>query len=419
MEVRGNAGNDTFEIRSGRVKINYRTSTQGIDVDLAAGRASNDGFGGVDTIIGDVRELEGGDGDDTIRGAMENVRASTGDDRIVYTDGSTYGQVSYSRLTIGGIRVTLNGGVNRATVDKGSAGTDTIVGVADLLGWYAGGFGIYGTSSNDVFNLTMDDEQWVQVGGGAGDDTFNIQADIGAGGYVCIDYRNAQNGIDVDLRAGTARNDGFGDVDTINGDVRQIRGSDFTDIIRGGDNNEHFIGRQGDDIIDGRGGFDALRFDRSCCATIRNLEVDLGAGTATGTWNGAAFNYTISSIEEVRSGDSDDDLVGSPGDDRLRGGEGEDFLEGGPGNDRLDGGDGEDTFYFEPGHGEDVISDFTDGEDTIVLRGFGVSKSEVLSNAGPWSDGIGVSIDLSGHGGGNIDLEGFDFNDLDESDFLL
>ena len=75
-------------------------------------------------------------------------------------------------------------------------------------------------------------------------------------------------------------------------------------MIRGSGNNEHFIGRQGDDDIDGRGGWDVLRFDRSCCATIRGLDVNLGAGTATGTWNGQAFAYSIANIEEVRGSDS-------------------------------------------------------------------------------------------------------------------
>ena len=505
MQVGGGAGNDTFNVRliGGWVRINYHHAPDGVNVDLRAGRARNDGFGDVDTFTGDipkgvagsefsdvlrgsdrdewffgrrgndnidggggsdmlqfgyssrfssyvdVRDLDvdleagtatgtwngnafsytisnieqvwGGVGNDTLRGAIEEVRASTGNDTITYTDGSVYGEIDYYNLglTSGGIRVTLDGGANRATVDKGAAGVDTIVDIADLMSWDGGGFGIYGTNSNDIFNLTIGDEQWMQVGGGAGDDTFNVQADLQSGRLVRIDYKNAQNGVDVDLRAGRAHDDGFGDVDTIHGDVSQIRGSDFADVIRGSDNDEHFIGRQGDDIIDGRGGHDVLRFDRSCCATIRNLDVSLKAGTATGTWNGSTFSYTISSIEEVRGGDSDDNLIGSPGGDRLRGGEGSDFLDGGSGNDELDGGDGEDIFLFEHGHGEDYISDFTDGEDIIILSGFGVSKSEVLSNAGPWSEGVGVWIDLSGYGGGRIDLGSFDFNNLDESDFLL
>ena len=174
MEVRGNAGNDTIDIRSGRVKINYRTSTEGIAVDLAAGRASNDGFGGVDTFSGNVYDVEGGDGDDTILGTdgqdrldggagndvlnpkdndgnnADNVWASVGNDRIVYTDSTSgYQGLWYSRpwreaptaLDETGITVTLNGATNTATVSKGSAGTDTIVDISNPLdaGWTTGG----------------------------------------------------------------------------------------------------------------------------------------------------------------------------------------------------------------------------------------------------------------------------------------
>ena len=83
------------------------------------------------------------------------------------------------------------------------------------------------------------------------------------------------------------------------------------------------------------------------------------------------------------------------------------------------GGAGRDQFIFERGHGDDYISDFTNGEDVIVLRGLGVSKSDVLANAGPWSEGTGTWINLTAWGGGAISLGGFDFANLDESDFLL
>ena len=39
MQVVGGAGNDTFNIRSGLVRLDYRDSPAGVDVDLGAGRA--------------------------------------------------------------------------------------------------------------------------------------------------------------------------------------------------------------------------------------------------------------------------------------------------------------------------------------------------------------------------------------------
>ena len=398
---RGMAGNDRIDGGGGwdRLQFGYGSrfaaylDVKDLQVDLDAGTATGTWNGTPFTYsISNIEEVLGGTGNDVIRGAIGQVEGSPGDDRIVFTDstGNTYGEVDYWRLAGNGIRATLAG--NGATVDKGSAGTDTIEGIAALLA--GDGFGLYGSSSNDVFNLTLRD-QWMQVGGLGGNDTFNL-----SGGSFRIDYGSAPGGIHVDLGAGRARNDGYGGTDTYSGRVWEIRGSHFTDTIIGSGNDESFIGRRGNDTIDGRGGWDRLRFDRGS-QSIRNLVVDLSEGTATGTWNGEAFAYRISNIEYVRGGSGDDILIGDAGNNRLR------------------GGPGDDQFVFVRRHGRDVIDDFTNGEDVIVLRGLSITKSVVLANAGPWSEGTGTWINLSAHGGGEISLGGFDFANLDASDFLL
>ena len=461
MEVRGEAGNDRIDIRAGTVAINYRTSTQGINVDLGSGRVSNDGFGGVDTIIGDVYRVEGGPGDDTLRGSDgddrldggpgddvlnpgdnecgdEEIRGSAGDDRIVYTDSgaNAWQGLTYDRLNTGGITATIDGTANRATVDKGAAGTDTIMDIANALDADCG-FGLYGTRFDDIFHLTLNDRppwQWMLVRGGAGNDTFN-------GNASRIDYRDAPSGIDVDLGVGKAHDDGFGDVDTINGDSYEIRGTDFNDVIRGSDGDESFVGCGGDDVIDGGGGFDRLRFDRGCGATMGAVKVDLEAGTATGTWDGSAFSYTISNIEFVRGGPGDDRIIGSDGDNRLEGRGGDDILVALEGNDRLYGGDGDDILvgiggrdrpeqlrggagddtFIILGDGTNTIEDFTNGEDLIDLNEWGIqSHADVLAVTSLAPDGNGVWIDLSRYGGEGIYLwQYFDIDGLDASDFLL
>jgi Ca2+-binding RTX toxin-like protein len=46
---------------------------------------------------------------------------------------------------------------------------------------------------------------------------------------------------------------------------------------------------------------------------------------------------------------------------------GDDSLNGGLGFDVLTGGSGQDTFQIQPGKGNVVIMDFTDGEDKILI----------------------------------------------------
>jgi Ca2+-binding RTX toxin-like protein len=92
--------------------------------------------------------------------------------------------------------------------------------------------------------------------------------------------------------------------------------------------------------------------------------IDLGDGRdlydgRTGTQSGG-----------VDGGDGNDTLLGGKGSDTLIGGNGDDILSGGIGNDILTGGAGHDTFRFEAGSGADQITDFTAGEDVIVVVGY-------------------------------------------------
>ena len=480
MEVRGEAGNDRIDIRSGAVNVNYRSSTGGIHADLSTGRVSNDGFGDADTIIGDVNELVGGGGNDTLLGSDgrdrlyggdgddvlnprdndgdgDDVFGSVGNDRIIYTDSTVNWQaLYYSRpwqetrtpLDESGIVVTLDGAANTGRVTKGSNGTDTIVDIASPLyaGATTGGWGLHGTKGDDTFNLTLDRRQWMQVQGGEGNDTFNIrthrwESEELPSSTVRIDYQHAPGGVDVDLQAGVAHDDGWGDRDTFtfnDGDF-EIRGSDFSDTLRGSNGDDRFIGRRGDDVIDGRGGYDQLRFDRS---GVQHVAVDMLEGTATGVWGGSAFldttawwyygsqserlvsntfSYRISNIERIRgSRTGDDELLGSNGDDRLEGNGGDDFIDGRGGNDRLYGGDGDDVFRFDTGDGDDRIYDFGNGDNVLLLIDLGItSKDQDLNNAYAWDEGTGVHIDLTSFGGGRIDLIGFHRDDFDASDFLI
>ena len=571
MTVVGNAGADTFDIKSGTVRIDYQTSPGGVDVDLAAGRANDDGFGSADTIdgtvwgvagsdfsdvirgsdndetftgragndqidggggfdrlqfgssnpryapfwdIGDIdldlragtvtgtwngeafsytlsniERVHGGSGDDILQGTdggdrlgggggddtinprsndwtirSDFIDGSTGNDEIVYTDST--GDDAYQHLSylwvhdayhdVEGLTITIDGSANYATVDKGTDGIDTIVDIVNPLS--KAGFGIQGTSADDVFDVNLDDGQWMQVTGGPGNDRFETRDVIPR-----IDYASPtpRNGIDVDLAAARAHDDGFGDVDTYIGRVREIRGSDLSDTIRGSDNDESFIGRRGNDVIDGRGGWDVIRFDRN---SVGDVHVDLEAGTATGIWGDSAFTHTtpwflepiveqvigsvfayeLSNIEEVHGSDSGNDRIdgddadnrllgeggndildGRAGDDRLDGGNGDDILVGGPGENTFHGGNGRDTFVIGYKDGpRQLIDDFTKGEDRIDLNAWGIeSHADVLSAVSIDENDTGLRIDLThfaDDGIFEILLLG-DFNplSLDASDFLL
>ena len=89
--------------------------------------------------------------------------------------------------------------------------------------------------------------------------------------------------------------------------------------------------------------------------------------------------------------------------------------DGTSGNDTLTGGAGADAFVFDPDHGNDVVTDFTNGEDVIDLSAF--SSISDFSDLTITSDENGVTIDLGAHGGGTILLQGVAIADLDAEDF--
>ena len=406
----GTTGHDTLDGLGGDDSL-----SGGEGNDLLIGGEGGDtlwGATGNDTLLGGdgIDSLDGGPGDDVLnpgdnQRAYDWISASQGNDTIVYTDNETGFQDLFYGYFFDGIEVSIDGVDNVATVDKGSAGSDTLVDIANPLG--AWGFGVHGTAFDDVFNLRLDEGDWISAGGDSGNDTFSIEG----AGFVHLDYATAANGIVADLGTGLVADDGHGDVDTIYGRVDQVAGSFRSDSIIGGDHDERFVGRGGNDSIDGGDGFDTLRFDY---AQVGHVRANLAAGTARGTWDNEAFAYHITNIEalwgspgndslagtggaeELRGNDGNDHLLGRGGDDTIDGGAGKDVAHGGTGNDRLEGGAGNDR--LSGNEGDDTI-DGGAGRDTLL----GATGDDVLRG--------GAGNDVHWGGTGDDSMEGGEGDD--------
>ncbi|MFC3616174.1 calcium-binding protein, partial [Lutimaribacter marinistellae] len=348
--MRGMAGDDTFNIVAGpgTVRLDYRATSvaTGIVADLSTGIVSEDGFGGRDTITGDTLDqirgtnlddtilgsaeddhirgsggndsLTGGDGSDTLRGGagddvlnpgdnddFDEVDPGAGNDTIILSDLAN-GHVFLGNFELeSGITVNVDGAANTGSVDKGTAGTTSLVDVqTPMLG---GGVGIAGSNFDDVFNVTVAEGGFAYVRGYAGNDTFNISDDAGR---LRLDYKSSSvsNGVVADLGAGIVSEDGFGGSDTITGaSVDRFRGTDLDDSISGGSGDDGIEGVGGNDTIFGRGGDDFLD-----------------------------------------GGDGNDILNAGDGADTLRGGSGDDTLVAGnsDGYSELDSGSGDDRIEF-------------------------------------------------------------------------
>ena len=141
---------------------------------------------------------------------------------------------------------------------------------------------------------------------------------------------------------------------TVNGEEVSsviIVGSANADQLTGSSGNDSINGAKGNDILNGGAGKDTLN-----------------GGAGNDLLNGGAGNDNLSGgigKDTLDGGAGNDLLYGREGNDSLSGGAGKDTLHGGIGDDTLTGGKGNDLFIYNDGN--DVITDYTVGEDVIRL----------------------------------------------------
>jgi Ca2+-binding RTX toxin-like protein len=294
----GGAGDDTIAGGSGagngvleRDYAVYTAAPGGVQVDLAAGRATgwgNDTLSGIEGVFGsrfnDV--LAGGAGDNLLWG-------QDGDDELRGQDGEDFAVFAKP--------VDADLGQGRATGE----GTDKLVGIV----------GLEGSSGND--KLTGDANRNVLAGGPGGTDVLS-----GAGGPDVL----------------------------VSGGPSTLAGGPGADRLDGGNGNDALDGGPGDDLLSAAGGDDSIDGGAGNEDVVdflfapAGVHVDLLQGTATGEGTDRLAN-----IEGVSGSTHDDDLAGNAKANSLSGGDGNDRLSGGAGPDFLDGGVGSNTLSGGPG----------------------------------------------------------------------
>ncbi|AFY70940.1 Hemolysin-type calcium-binding region [Thalassoporum mexicanum PCC 7367] len=147
---------------------------------------------------------------------------------------------------------------------------------------------------------------------------------------------------------------------------RPVRSLDGDDNVTGSADSDDINGNQGNDTIDGGAGNDTfVRGGKG------NDNVFGGAGDDPHV-NGNNNNDTVD------GGEGNDTVFGGKESDVVNGGNGNDRVQGDFGIDTLSGGAGADTFVLQRGKGEDVILDFSAGEDGFFLEE--ISPNEINLN---------------------------------------
>jgi Ca2+-binding RTX toxin-like protein len=193
-------------------------------------------------------------------------------------------------------------------------------------------------------------------------------------------------------------------------------------------NDGHIVGdvnlRDGKDVFDNRGGSvhgaiyggggnDTLITDDA--NVILNESVGGGNDTVKST---VSFTLTTNVERLVLLGSADINATGNSMDNRIIGNDGDNILTGGGGNDTLTGGGGKDVFAFHNRSYQDVVTDFTDGQDKLNITGYSTIQDFDDVKARMAQVGDAVMITFSGVVGDHVLLRHTDISQIDASDFV-
>jgi Ca2+-binding RTX toxin-like protein len=339
-EVAGVAGG-TDSIRSATVSIalaNFRNVENillmGSLALSATGNAANNVING--SANTGANRLSGLGGNDTYYvGRGDTIVESGGTAGGI--DAAVSGAVSINLLTLGGgsvERATLTGSLNLSLTGSKAANILTGNSGNNVLNGGAGADTMNGGLGNDVYHVDHLGDRITDTGG-----IETVIVSVGSQNTFYI----MQAGIETLRMTGASRN---------------ATGNDGHNII---------VGNAYHNIINGGGGFDVIQ-----------------GGAGEDRLSGGAGNDKL-------FGDSRDDILdGGTGEDALFGGDGNDALLASKQQDMFWGGEGEDLFYFSkaftpkqvpPGTNAGIpyyspvtiVYDYKDGQDQIVLLGFGGS----------------------------------------------
>lgn len=369
------------------------------------------GSAGADSLIGSTGSdfFRGGAGNDTLNGGDGNDMASYDNDAIL---GGTGGVI----VNMWSIAVSVLGfNVAAGTARDGFGNTDTLVSMEEARG----------TAQTDVF-YGGTGYSWQQGRGGAdtyvGGSSAAFRDNYSGGAYqyalgspffagnYWVDYRQDGGGAGINITL----NDGAGATTSGTGtdthgatetfiNINNIRGSMLADTILGNNYFNQFQGLQGNDTINGRGGYDVIDYSRDAqFGGGGAINANLVTGFVTDGWGNTD---TVSNVENVFGSGGNDSLVGNAWDNGLRGFNGNDTLIGGDGFDDLRPGLGTDLVNGAAGPNGDQSHDDRDRVtySDLAPDGAGLGVIVNLSGSSILFEGHSVSASTARDTGGSID----------------
>jgi Ca2+-binding RTX toxin-like protein len=375
--------------------------------------------------------LTGGLGDDTyyinVKGATAIESNVLGTDTVVSTISYVLG-ANIENLTLAG-KAAVNATGNQD--DNILIGNDG----ANILDGGAGVDSLAGGKGNDTYIVDHANDMVLEEPG-AGTDMVKSSVSYALGdnlenltltGTAQADTSGTGNELNniITGDAGANRLDGRGGVDKLAGGDGDD--SYFVDLIAKGAGAKATVALE-DTVTEkkGQGDNDALylavsqdtlnKLASATKATTLTLGANLENLDASNTGS-LKLNLTGNAANNALIGnDGDNVLNGGAGNDFIAGGDGDDLIIGGLGTDTLFGGAGADTFSFTSikdlglNDTQDVIQDFTSGEDLLSFKGFKGWTFDTAASAATGAKQLWAVVDggdtiVYGNSGGTLDAD--------------
>lgn len=276
-----------------------------------------------------------------------------------------------------------------SSIVAGGSGDDRIIGNAkdEIIFGDSGNDQILSDSGNDViFGGSGDD----YINGGDGNDMIdggsgNDFIDGGTGDDIY--FFNPGYGNDSIKDSDGANTIMFGDGFTASG-IKAYR-SNWNDLLITFDGFEDTLTIKDYCINENARNFTLVFADGTVVeaaakdSPLRKIYGTDGSEYMESIYDDGIINDAQASDDQIVGSDGNDTLYGGDGDERITGKAGDDVLDGGKGNDYLSGGAGNDTYIFNKGYGVDTISD-GEGINTININGY--SANQIKAYRTNWND---------------------------------
>lgn len=401
--VSGGSGNDSITTTTGNDTIdggdNNDTITAGAGNDSIVGGSGSDSISagdGNDIILGDDSDslIDGGNNTDTLR-----INANFND-----VNNAQIINIENIQLITDSLNVDLSSQTENLTITTSNGQNTLVAGTGhDYITGGTGNDSINANSGNDSINGFAGADT---INGGDGTDRLIISStssdlNVAADGQITyvevIDVESASEAVSINLSSqtegftivastgasyadsivGSQGNDIFQELvnrfvssETLNGG----NGTDtieFTDAGTVGDG--AFVNKSNFEIIKLANGTNNLTLSTAATSATSDLTVNGGTGADTINASGLGSSLTVnggSGTDSITGSNSDDEINGDGGNDTIIAGSGSDTINGGDGVDTLTGGDDADLFMLTGivlSGDRDIITDFTQGDDLIVL----------------------------------------------------